>query len=239
MCTADVIGRIGKAVLPLDRDGKRRIAPAIQTSAEIEIIYPGGVVRGRAFQLLPQRSVDVGAAPGVDQNILTGNACIHMEQVSVTVTGTKTAAVHVNIGILVSTQHTVATIGQHSGTVQRLCRRKKGRICSLLLHAEIPEIFSTQGVDTLRAESRILKQQRTGNQQVTCIHIIRIRLQQQVSVGLEPDAQGTAHGVRLFADLSGQGAVVLLCCPQHIQNTLQHLAVVQRALLPMAAVRKD
>ena len=54
----------------------------------------------RAFQLLPQRGVDVSIAPGVEQNILTGNACIHMEQVSVTVTGTKTAAVHVNIGIL-------------------------------------------------------------------------------------------------------------------------------------------
>ena len=70
----------------------------------------------------------------------------------VAVAGPQTAAVHVNIGTHAPAQYTVAAVRQHPGAVQRLCRRKKGRICSLLLRAKIPEVFSTQGGDALRAE---------------------------------------------------------------------------------------
>ena len=100
MTAADQIRLRGESVGQFYRHCQGQIGPGILTGAEIQIVHPGGVVGGRAFQLQTLGTLCIGVPAGVNEEILAPAARVQMQLVGMAVAAAHAAAVEPQPGRL-------------------------------------------------------------------------------------------------------------------------------------------
>ena len=198
-------------------------------------------MRRRGFEPCTFRTFYIGVPACIRKHRLAVMPHIQMQQVCMTVTAAKTAAVQMDIGVVHAPAGTQDVVPAGIQCLRRLCRAAFGQCIQLCpgICTKIPERFFTQCPFGSSGQFRVCKQQRPLCQQVACVDAVTVALRQNFPVRRDPDSQCTEHPVDGLFQRRRHLDAVAAGQQQGVRCRMQHLAVVHGALLPLHTVRED
>ena len=195
--------------------------PGIQAAGILPVVHGHSVMGGRAFQASPVRSIHIGIAARIDQQILSADHQVQMAFVKMPVAPAQAPAPQMEIvGLLVpaGTQIPVAALLLPG---KRLLGQAgfQGLIGYGLLRPVVPDTLKIHPLIAAGPEYRLSKPGSADGHHIPQIRLVTVPKGGLGAVRLLPDPVGHRHGPHLLRHDLGELVPAQLRLPQGLQIT--------------------